>query len=126
MTRHDGPRPDMSDLIINKEEKGSETNSEKSARVNLLEMQLHEKNKQIEDKDTQIIFLKEELTDRRDQIRGMKEIISEQKVLLETMVAPIFRALAKSVETGALNAAPIKTPSVDITPNREGASPDTN
>jgi hypothetical protein len=114
---HDGIRPAMSDPAS--EQDASSTRHEMSSRVALLEMQMVEKDKQLEDKDTQIQFLKEELTDRRDQIRGMREIISEQKNLLETMVAPIFRALAKSVETGALNPAPIKTASVDVTPNRE-------
>lgn len=65
--------------------------------------------KRIEDKDKQIDFLQEELTDRRDQIRGMKDIISEQKLLLESMnnnIAPIFKALAASVEKGTLTPAP--------------------
>jgi hypothetical protein len=86
-------------------------------------MQIAEKDKQLEDKGGQIQFLQDELKDRRDQIRGMKEIISEQKTLLETLVTPIFKALAKSVEVGSLNAGPIKTPSVDVTPPREPVDP---
>jgi hypothetical protein len=123
MTGHDGLRPTMSDLLKDKKEEERPTGIDDPCRVTLLEMKLEEKAKQIADKDTQIQFLKEELTDRRDQIRGMREIISEQKNLLETMVAPIFRALAKSVELGALNPSPVKMTTVDVTPGRELTDP---
>jgi hypothetical protein len=86
-SRHDASRPDMSG--DEKGEHGSPTEPDAASRVALLEIQLQEKDKRIKDKDDQIDFLKEELTDRRDQIRGMRQIIGEQKMLLETMVAPI-------------------------------------
>jgi hypothetical protein len=59
-----------------------------------------------------------------DLARKVREVTHAIELALEVrdrhrMVAPIFRALAKSVETGALNPAPIKTASVDVTPNRE-------
>jgi len=57
--------------------------------------------KRIEEKDDEIGFLREELTDRRGQIRDMKGIIDGQNQLLETInanVAPIFQALATSVK----------------------------
>jgi chromosome segregation ATPase len=56
--------------------------------------------KRIEEKDETIEFLQEELTDRRAQISGMKQIIDGQRQLLETInsnVAPVFGALAKLV-----------------------------
>ena len=70
--------------------------------------------KRIEEKDGQIGFLQDELKDRRDQFRGMKDIISEQKVLLQSMnshMAPIFEALASAIENGG-----IKSP--EIAPTR--------
>ena len=57
--------------------------------------------KRLDEKDEEIDFLREELVDRRGQIRDMKAIIDGQNQLLETInanVAPIFRALATSVE----------------------------
>jgi hypothetical protein len=115
---HDGVRPAMSDPDHEKERP---TQSYVDGRVALLEMQIQEQDKRIKDKDDQILFLKEELTDRRDQIRAMKEIISEQKMLLESMVGPIFRALAKSVEKKPieLDATPVETTVVQQAPNRE-------
>jgi chromosome segregation ATPase len=56
--------------------------------------------KRIDEKDATIEFLQEELTDRRAQISGMKQIIDGQRQLLETInsnVAPVFGALAKLV-----------------------------
>jgi chromosome segregation ATPase len=56
--------------------------------------------KRIDEKDETIEFLQEELTDRRAQISGMKQIIDGQRQLLETIntnVAPVFGALAKLV-----------------------------
>ncbi len=93
-----------------------------SGHVALLEMQVEEKDRRIADKDKQIDFLQDELKDRRDQIRGMKDIISEQKLLLESMnnnVAPIFGALAKAVETGALKPAPAKASTIKVAQSRE-------
>lgn len=68
--------------------------------------------KRIEEKEDQITFLQEELKDRRDQFRGMKDIISEQKTLLQSMnahMAPIFEALAGALEKGTLRAPAIGT-----------------
>lgn len=56
----------------------------------------------LEEKDEEIAFLREELIDRRGQIKDMKGIIDGQNALLETIqtnVAPIFKALASTVET---------------------------
>ncbi|MCB1548275.1 MAG: hypothetical protein KDJ41_10675 [Hyphomicrobiaceae bacterium] len=53
------------------------------------------------EKDAEIAFLREELIDRRGQIKDMKGIIDGQNQLLEaiqTNVAPIFKALAATVE----------------------------
>ena len=71
--------------------------------------------KRIDEKDGQIGFLQDELKDRRDQFRGMKDIISEQKLLLQSMnsnMAPIFGALAGAIEKGALKAPEIAPPRV--------------
>lgn len=60
----------------------------------------------IEEKDEEIDFLREELIDRRGQIRDMKNIIDGQNQLLETIqtnVAPIFNALAASVGSDKLS-----------------------
>ena len=56
----------------------------------------------LEEKDEEIAFLREELIDRRGQIKDMKGIIDGQNALLDTIqtnVAPIFKALASTVET---------------------------
>ena len=56
--------------------------------------------KRIEEKDQTIKFLQEELTDRRAQISGMKEIIDGQRGLLKQInegFAPVFGALAQLV-----------------------------
>ncbi len=61
----------------------------------------------IGEKDAEIAFLREELTDRRGQIRDMKGIIDGQNQLLETLnrnVAPVFQALATAVEKGRIGA----------------------
>jgi hypothetical protein len=53
-----------------------------------------------EEKDQTINFLQEELTDRRAQISGMKEIIDGQRGLLKQInegFAPVFGALAQLV-----------------------------
>jgi hypothetical protein len=55
----------------------------------------------LEEKDDEIAFLREELIDRRGQIKDMKGIIDGQNQLLETIqtnVAPIFQALASTVK----------------------------
>jgi len=60
----------------------------------------------LDEKDAEIGFLREELIDRRGQIRDMKGIIDGQNQLLETIqtnVAPIFNALAATVETKRIN-----------------------
>ncbi len=57
------------------------------------------------EKDAEIAFLRDELTDRRGQIRDMKGIIDGQNQLLETIqtnVAPIFNALAATVRSKGL------------------------
>ena len=54
----------------------------------------------IEEKDHTIKFLQEELTDRRAQISGMKDIIEGQRGLLKQInegFAPVFGALAQLV-----------------------------
>jgi hypothetical protein len=61
----------------------------------------------LEEKDAEISFLREELTNRRDQIRDMKGIIDGQNKLLETIninVAPVFQALATAVDKGRIPA----------------------
>ena len=60
----------------------------------------------LEEKDEEIEFLREELIDRRGQIRDMKGIIDGQNQLLETIqsnVAPIFNALAATVKTNGIS-----------------------
>ncbi|HUS97874.1 MAG TPA: hypothetical protein VMX97_14185 [Hyphomicrobiaceae bacterium] len=55
----------------------------------------------LDEKDDEIAFLREELIDRRGQIKDMKGIIDGQNQLLETIqtnVAPIFQALASTVK----------------------------
>ncbi len=55
------------------------------------------------EKDAEIAFLREELIDRRGQIKDMKSIIDGQNQLLDTIqrnVAPIFKALAATVQSG--------------------------
>jgi len=66
----------------------------------------------LEEKDEEIDFLREELIDRRGQIRDMKGIIDGQNQLLETIqtnVAPIFNALAATVKSAGLGIAPDTT-----------------
>ena len=56
----------------------------------------------LQEKDEEISFLREELIDRRGQIKDMKGIIDGQNQLLETIqtnVAPIFKALAATVKS---------------------------
>ena len=63
------------------------------------------------EKDEEIAFLREELIDRRGQIKDMKGIIDGQNQLLEaiqTNVAPIFKALAATVETQRIKLSPGK------------------
>ncbi len=60
----------------------------------------------LEEKDEEIEFLREELIDRRGQIRDMKGIIDGQNQLLETIqtnVAPIFNALAATVKSSGIS-----------------------
>ncbi len=60
-------------------------------------------NQRLEEKDEEIAFLREELIDRRGQIKDMKSIIDGQNQLLDTIqrnVAPIFKALAATVQSG--------------------------
>lgn len=92
-------RPTMSDTV------GAQTtdNEEVSKRdtsdyVAQLQARLTEKNEEID-------FLREELIDRRGQIRDMKNIIDGQNQLLETIqtnVAPVFKALASTVNSDSL------------------------
>lgn len=60
----------------------------------------------LEEKDEEIDFLREELIDRRGQIRDMKGIIDGQNQLLEAIqnnIAPVFKALASSFDTKRLD-----------------------
>jgi hypothetical protein len=60
----------------------------------------------LDEKDEEIEFLREELIDRRGQIRDMKGIIDGQNQLLETIqtnVAPIFNALAATVKSSGIS-----------------------
>ncbi len=60
-------------------------------------------NQRLDEKDEEIAFLREELIDRRGQIKDMKSIIDGQNQLLDTIqrnVAPIFKALAATVQSG--------------------------
>lgn len=60
----------------------------------------------LEEKDEEIDFLREELIDRRGQIRDMKGIIDGQNQLLEaiqTNLAPIFNALAATVKSSGIS-----------------------
>jgi uncharacterized membrane protein YdfJ with MMPL/SSD domain len=62
----------------------------------------------LDEKDEEIEFLREELIDRRGQIRDMKGIIDGQNQLLETIqtnVAPIFNALAATVKSSGISLA---------------------
>ncbi len=85
----------------------------------------------LEEKDAEIGFLREELIDRRGQIRDMKGIIDGQNQLLEviqTNVAPIFNALAATVETKRINVTsvmdrPEKTERSGDNPGEQGREP---
>jgi hypothetical protein len=101
VTRHDATRRDMSaaeNLDIggpspNDTSRHDATQPDASRYVGQLE-------KRIEEKDQTIKFLQEELTDRRTQISGMKEIIDGQRGLLKQInegFAPVFGALAQLV-----------------------------
>ena len=66
----------------------------------------------LDEKDEEIAFLREELIDRRGQIRDMKGIIDGQNQLLETIqtnVAPIFNALAATVKSKGIGLGPEPT-----------------
>ena len=63
----------------------------------------------------EIEFEREELIDRRGQIRDMKGIIDGQNQLLETIqtnVAPIFNALAATVKSSGISLGKGQEPSV--------------
>lgn len=89
-----GPSPTPSDDGAQQEpERPGASEPDVSRHVAQLEQRLDEK-------DEEIAFLREELIDRRGQIKDMKGIIDGQNQLLETIqtnVAPIFQALASTV-----------------------------
>lgn len=94
-TADDGLRPTMSDTDATvRYDAAAASQHDMSSYVAQLE-------KRLDEKDHEIGFLRDELVDRRGQIRDMKAIIDGQNQLLETInanVAPIFRALATTVE----------------------------
>jgi hypothetical protein len=101
----DGLRPTVSvDGAEQRPERQPPTPADTSGYVAQLEERLVEK-------DEEIAFLREELVDRRGQIKDMKGIIDGQNQLLEaiqTNVAPIFKALAATVETQRIKLSPGK------------------
>lgn len=96
----DGHGPTLSDNVAQQSmARLSPTNADMSGYVAQLEARLGEK-------DEEIDFLREELIDRRGQIRDMKGIIDGQNQLLETIqsnVAPIFKALAATVQSNKIS-----------------------
>ena len=101
----DGLRPTLSvDDAEERPERQPPTRADTSGYVAQLEERLVEK-------DEEIAFLREELIDRRGQIKDMKGIIDGQNQLLEaiqTNVAPIFKALAATVENQRIKLSPGK------------------
>ena len=99
----DRPSPTLSDTDAAKiPDRQSATEGDTSAFVAQLEHRLGEK-------DEEIAFLREELIDRRGQIKDMKGIIDGQNQLLETIqtnVAPIFKALAATVRSEKIGLVP--------------------
>jgi len=99
----DRPSPPSSDTDAAKiSDRQRATEGDTSAFVAQLEHRLGEK-------DEEIAFLREELIDRRGQIKDMKGIIDGQNQLLETIqtnVAPIFKALAATVRSEKIGLAP--------------------
>lgn len=92
--------------VEEKSERQAPSGSDVSRYVAQLEARLDEK-------DEEIDFLREELIDRRGQIRDMKGIIDGQNQLLETIqtnVAPILNALASTVKSKGLGLAPEAKP----------------
>jgi hypothetical protein len=93
----DRPSPTLSDGAAAKiSHRPTVTERDMSDAVALLKERLAEK-------DEEIGFLREELIDRRGQIKNMKSIIDGQNQLLDTIqrnVAPIFKALAATVQAG--------------------------
>lgn len=93
----DRPRPAPSDTdAVETSHRQGPTERDTSGTVALLSDRLTEK-------DAEIAFLREELIDRRGQIKDMKSIIDGQNQLLDTIqrnVAPIFKALAATVQSG--------------------------
>ncbi|MFY0609959.1 MAG: hypothetical protein JXQ99_00425 [Hyphomicrobiaceae bacterium] len=96
---HVGPRPTETDDDAQKtRERHGASNDDMSDAVAQLKERLSEK-------DEEIAFLREELIDRRGQIKDMKGIIDGQNQLLEVIqrnVAPIFKSLASTVEQGRI------------------------
>jgi len=89
------PAPSDTDAVETSHRQGP-TRRDTSDAVALLSDRLAEK-------DAEIAFLREELIDRRGQIKDMKSIIDGQNQLLDTIqrnVAPIFKALAATVQSG--------------------------
>ncbi len=99
----DGHSPTESgDGALETQQRRAPSNADMSGYGAQLEARLDEKAEEIE-------FLREELIDRRGQIRDMKGIIDGQNQLLETIqtnVAPIFNALASTVKSKGLGLAP--------------------
>ncbi len=90
---HSPTLPDNDAQDVGERQRTTETDT--SAYIAQLEHRLNEK-------DEEISFLREELIDRRGQIKDMKGIIDGQNQLLETIqtnVAPIFKALAATVKS---------------------------
>jgi hypothetical protein len=124
MSRHDATQRDMSGAenldngrtIPNDMSRHDATDPGASRYVAQLE-------KRIEEKDRTITFLQEELTDRRAQISGMKEIIDGQRGLLKQInegFAPVFGALAQLVAPKKNDAEPINATFVDRTQSPTG------
>jgi len=96
---HVGPRPTEPD---NDAEETKERNGASNDDMSDAVAQLKER---LSEKDEEIAFLREELIDRRGQIKDMKGIIDGQNQLLEVIqrnVAPIFKSLVSTVEQGRI------------------------
>jgi hypothetical protein len=95
-------------VLVDVDEERPERQTPSSADTSGYVAQLEER---LVEKDEEIAFLREELIDRRGQIKDMKGIIDGQNQLLEaiqTNVAPIFKALAATVETQRIKLSPGK------------------
>jgi chromosome segregation ATPase len=100
MTRHDATRRDMTGAQNLEKGEATPYDTSRHDATQPDTRYVAQLEKRIEEKDETIKFLQEELTDRRAQISGMKEIIDGQRGLLKQInegFAPVFGALAQLV-----------------------------